>query len=303
MRIRAHAAHRAKELASLMSQPVLRTALLVLICLSLLAPTLGASKERPPYRDQVAVLMYHHVHDTDLSSSTVTPELFRSQLVYLRERGYRFISLSDFERFMEGGEVPPGSVLVTFDDGYRSYREFAYPILKELGIPSVNFIITETLDHPLESNIPYLSREDLAALTGDPEFVRAECHTHAAHRKSGEGRPLLTDPEASDGQRETEEDYRRRVVQDMNRCVDNLRPYQPEPAKFLAYPFGAYNSEASRLVQEGGMRYAFTIVPEMATRRSDALRIPRINAGSPFITPVQLERTIRRRVVAVEPAT
>jgi peptidoglycan/xylan/chitin deacetylase (PgdA/CDA1 family) len=41
---------------------------------------------------------------------------------------------------------PP--VLVTFDDGYISYRERAYPLLKELGIPALLFVSTAYIDEP-----------------------------------------------------------------------------------------------------------------------------------------------------------
>lgn len=46
------------------------------------------------YSDQVTVLMYHHVHDTDQSSNTVSSKLFRDQLSFLQSKGYHFISLS-----------------------------------------------------------------------------------------------------------------------------------------------------------------------------------------------------------------
>ncbi len=43
---------------------------------------------------------------------------------------------------MEGATVPSNAVLVTFDDGYQSFYTAAYPILKSLRIPAVNFVIT-----------------------------------------------------------------------------------------------------------------------------------------------------------------
>ena len=39
-------------------------------------------------------------------------------------------------------------MLVTFDDGYRDYREAAYPILSALGIPALVFVTTAYIDEP-----------------------------------------------------------------------------------------------------------------------------------------------------------
>jgi peptidoglycan/xylan/chitin deacetylase (PgdA/CDA1 family) len=40
------------------------------------------------------------------------------------------------------------AVLVTFDDGYRSYFDLAYPVLKQYGIPAVVFLVTGLVDEP-----------------------------------------------------------------------------------------------------------------------------------------------------------
>jgi peptidoglycan/xylan/chitin deacetylase (PgdA/CDA1 family) len=44
---------------------------------------------------------------------------------------------------LEGTELPPNPVLITFDDGYRSCREIALPILEGFGVPAAFFIATE----------------------------------------------------------------------------------------------------------------------------------------------------------------
>jgi peptidoglycan/xylan/chitin deacetylase (PgdA/CDA1 family) len=51
------------------------------------------------------------------------------------------------EAATEGRSARP-AVLVTFDDGYLSYRERAYPVLKDLGIPAVVFLATAYIDEP-----------------------------------------------------------------------------------------------------------------------------------------------------------
>ncbi|WP_312029577.1 polysaccharide deacetylase family protein [Paenibacillus sedimenti] len=275
------------------------TVLLSLIGISLLLTPLQAERSRQIYyQDQVAVLMYHHVHDKDTSSGTITPVLFEEQMQSLLSKGYHFISLNEFKQFMEGATVPVNAVLVTFDDGYQSFYTSAYPILKSLRIPAVNFVITNELTNPLGSYIPSMSREQVSEMTHATNFIDIGCHTDSLHHKLPSGKAALVGRLDQNGQQETDEAYKQRVFKDTNACVGKLKGLTEAPLDTMAYPFGITSPEATALVRQAGIRYAFTISPEMATRSADRLLIPRINAGSPGITPELLHRSIQRRVTA-----
>lgn len=278
---------------------LLRTMLLSIIALTVLMSSLSAFKPKELYRDQVAVLMYHHIHDQDQSSSTITTKLFRDQLAFLQSRGFHFISLNDFKQFLNGAPVPENAVLVTFDDGYESFYTNAYPVLKEMKVPAVNFLITDTLDHPGESNLPFLSREEIRTMEKEGEgLIAFGSHTDALHAKV-DGKALLTGKLIKDGKEETDQEYSRRILDDTRASIRKIDELVPEHTDTMAYPFGIYNEKAVQLVREAGIKYAFTILPRMATRKADPLRIPRINAGSPYISPEVLYNAITRRVTAV----
>jgi poly-beta-1,6-N-acetyl-D-glucosamine N-deacetylase len=283
-----------------MSVTIVRNTLIFMAMMMLFPIALGAAVDRSLYENQVAVIMYHHVHETDQSSSTITPELFENQLVYLQDKGYHFISLTEFERFLQGGRVPNNSVLVTFDDGYRSFYTHAYPILRKMNIPSVNFIIAETLAGAHDYMPPYMTRSELVELTKDKDLFRAECHTYGLHHKTAEGKPYLTHPMMVNGVLEADDDYRSRIVNDTQACIRELDSVNSEPVRFLAYPYGAFTKQASELIAEGGIKYAFTIYPGLAAERVNRMEIPRINAGSPHIQPADLHKSIIRRIKAVK---
>jgi peptidoglycan/xylan/chitin deacetylase (PgdA/CDA1 family) len=276
------------------------TLLLAIIGTSLIfSPLQAKHSNQVYYKDQVAVLMYHHIHDQDQSSSTITTELFQKQLQELRAKSYHFISLSEFKQFMDGAAVPDNAILVTFDDGYQSFYTHAYPILANMQIPAVNFIITETLANPLASYIPYVSNEQITAMTHSPNHMDTQCHTDSLHTKLPSGKAALIGRLDLNGTQETDEQYKHRILQDTTSCRDKLSKLGDKPVDSYAYPYGIWNKQASELIHEAGIRYAFTISPQMATRSADRLQIPRINAGSPNITPELLHRTIQRRVVAL----
>lgn len=254
------------------------------------------------YRNQVAVLMYHHVHDQDESSSTVTTGLFRGQLTYLQQKGYHFISLADFRRFMHGGSVPDNAVLVTFDDGYKSFYDNAYPILKQLGIPAVNFIVTSDLADPLAPLIPTLSKEEIGEmLRQSPGMYDFQCHTDNLHRMIG-NKAALTSVTDDQGNPISGDAYNAKIAADSAACHQKLTELhgKPEAADAYAYPFGVFTKPAVQLVRQAGFQYGFTIVGEMATRASDPMQIPRINAGNPQIQPANLHQIIMRRIETVK---
>ena len=61
---------------------------------------------------------------------------------------YEPLSLEDLLRAVrEGQEVPPNSLLLTFDDGYREVHDVAAPILRRKGVPAVFFICPAFLDN------------------------------------------------------------------------------------------------------------------------------------------------------------
>jgi peptidoglycan/xylan/chitin deacetylase (PgdA/CDA1 family) len=96
----------------------------------------------------LTVAVYHRVADParidDLDPDLVdaTPEDFDAQMAYLRQH-YRPVGIDEVLRaHRQHRSLPPDSVLVTFDDGYRDNHQIALPILRRHGIPALFFITT-----------------------------------------------------------------------------------------------------------------------------------------------------------------
>ena len=89
------------------------------------------------------ILGYHRVGSGahDEYEVCVTPEHFEAQMDVLR-RYARPIHLSRLVQCLKDGSVPPGSVAVTFDDGYADNLFAAKPILEKFDIPATVFVCT-----------------------------------------------------------------------------------------------------------------------------------------------------------------
>ena len=105
-------------------------------------------------RSDVRILAYHRVltlsdpdaFDFDLELVSASAQQFRDQMLLLRRR-YRPTTLGALVTALDAGEqIPPDSVVVTFDDGYDDNYRVAFPILRELGVPATFFVCTGHVD-------------------------------------------------------------------------------------------------------------------------------------------------------------
>jgi peptidoglycan/xylan/chitin deacetylase (PgdA/CDA1 family) len=101
----------------------------------------------------VRILVYHRVgdgpdqdHCLDPGLISTTPEMFARQMAFLKS-AYHCLSIDELlEALRTGRGVPPRSVMVTFDDGYRDFLELAWPVLHWLQIPSLLFVATDHME-------------------------------------------------------------------------------------------------------------------------------------------------------------
>jgi len=112
-------------------------------------PPLGARAD-PPRR--AAILCYHRVAALrpDVHGLCTPPERFAEQMELLAER-YRPLPLAELGAQLAAGEVEPGAVAVTFDDGYLDNLDVASPLAAELGVPFTVFVSGAPAERPREA--------------------------------------------------------------------------------------------------------------------------------------------------------
>src|SRR5690242_3153088 len=86
--------------------------------------------------------MYHSVepHETDPYQVTVHPRRFDEQLRWLHRRGLRGVSMAELLASPE-----PGTVGLTFDDGYTDFLTNVLPTLARYGFTATVFVIAGAL--------------------------------------------------------------------------------------------------------------------------------------------------------------
>jgi peptidoglycan/xylan/chitin deacetylase (PgdA/CDA1 family) len=98
--------------------------------------------------------MYHYIsvppdaNDPYRKELSVSPDIFRQHMQWLKDNGYHTITLEQLVFFLNIGwpPLPDHPVILTFDDGYTDNYANAYPIIKEMGFTATFFILTDVTD-------------------------------------------------------------------------------------------------------------------------------------------------------------
>ena len=95
----------------------------------------------------VPILCYHQFTTGRSTDLMIMPrESFIAQMEYLKNNNYNVITLADLEGFLKASRpIPPRSVVITVDDGFRSAYDIAFPILKSYGFRATFFLYTDFL--------------------------------------------------------------------------------------------------------------------------------------------------------------
>lgn len=257
-----------------------------------------ASCPRVFYRDAVVVLMYHNVSETYKGRGTISPAQFAAHVRVLRENGFNVISANQLAGFLAGrAGVPPNAVVLTFDDGYEGVYRHVFPVLRRYRLPATVFVVGA-----LVGRDGFLTWPELRELVASGLFTVGG-HTYDAHRRVPTG-PATFAPasvarlyDLRTGRRETEGEYRARMLRDGLVSQETFRRELGQVSPFFAYPYGAYTPELDVVLKAAGFRYFFTTLHGANVRGTD--RIYRVNAGKPSVPPEGLIYLVRRAAFTV----
>jgi peptidoglycan/xylan/chitin deacetylase (PgdA/CDA1 family) len=190
----------------------------------------------------VPVLSYHQFSATESNKMTVTKSAFLEQMRFLKENGYRVITLDQLFDFLDfKATIPRKSVVITIDDGWRSAYEIAYPILKAQGFPATLFVYTDLI-HGGEKALSWDLVKELA-----DNGIDIQCHT-----KSHFDLTLID-------KKDSFKDYFNRVEEELSVCTGVVQKRVNRPVRYMAYPFGTTNHLIVALLKKHGFRGAMTV--------------------------------------------
>lgn len=227
---------------------------------------------------ELVALSYHNVQLEldDPEGMAVTQDRLIGQFSWLREHGYQPVSIDDLLAARDGGKpLPEKPVLLTFDDGYRSFHSIVFPLLKAFNYPAVLALVGSWLDAPAGTSVYYgdqpvprekfLTWEQLRELAASG-LVEIASHSYALHQgvlanPLGNLQPAMTTRvfDAASGSYETAAAYRQRLRSDFAANLDLLKRQLGKAPRVMVWPYGEYNGIALELAAEAGMSISLTL--------------------------------------------
>src|SRR3989454_2197074 len=271
------------------------------------APVATPPKITKPVVDQTAqtiIFCYHLLVDKVRYPGTeITPAAFEAQMKELKDRGITVIPMQDLLAWKRGEKnIPPRCAVITFDDGYKSQYEVAWPVMKKYGYPFTMFIYTEGVRGGSLGGGGAITWEQLADMRDNGVDIEAHSATHQDLR---EGHTITL---ASPGGKKTRTkltgpQYEQWVQNEVVGSKELLEQRLGIKVNCFAVPFGNYNEHVKELARNAGYEAMFTVYGQPITFTSplDSLGRYAIEANKPkvFVDAVKMIGTSSGGAAAV----
>mgnify|MGYP005845133145 CR=1 FL=1 len=188
--------------------------------------------------DSAVILQYHFVAEDTPVVTSVTPERFRKHLEHLEEHDFRILPLPELiERLRAGEELRPRAAAITFDDGYISVYENAFPMLRERGWPFTVFVNSAAHDAPGRS---FASWDQLREMQEHDATIgnHSVSHTYLAR--------------ASALEEDSGAEFRARMKREIAAAEARIEEKLGVSHRLFAYPYGEYNDRIRAWIAEHG---------------------------------------------------
>ncbi|MFU8862117.1 MAG: polysaccharide deacetylase family protein [Cyclonatronaceae bacterium] len=195
---------------------------------------------------KIKVLMYHRVLTEKPEKESrwhyVTVAEFRKQMSMIDRLGYTPITFTDYQFYLEGKlTLPPNPIIITFDDGYLDTLENAIPVLLELDMRAVIFVMG---NRKLESaRWDEVNDFDICPLMSDEQIrtvqkMGFEIGAHSLNHCS------LTDLSEKS------------IELEVTRSKEAIEEVLQGSIQTFSYPYGSVDERVKKVVSDSGFLFA-----------------------------------------------
>jgi len=178
----------------------------------------------------IITIMYHRFEENKYPSTNIRINDFKEHIELIKKNGIKFVNPSNFKNELNNNKKER-KVLITIDDGYRSFYDNAWPILKKDKIPFILFVSTREVGKK-----GYMSWENIREIE-KYDFVEIGNHSHT--------HDYLIDFVDQE------------IENDLKTSINIFKNEIGKNSSFFSYPFGEYSTKLKNIVIELGFKYAF----------------------------------------------
>ncbi len=192
----------------------------------------------------VPILTYHRFvpKKRRCDKLAVTADAFAKQLAYLRDNNYTTIDFPQLADFIEGkAAIPPKSVILTIDDGYRSTYDVAYPILRKYRQKATVFVYTDFVG--AGAGLTWKQMKEMVASGLIDIQPHSVTHSDLTIRL----------------EEESDKAYQARISEELRYPARQIKSRLGLPIHTFSYPYGAENDTVLTAAKAAGYRLATTV--------------------------------------------
>jgi peptidoglycan/xylan/chitin deacetylase (PgdA/CDA1 family) len=192
--------------------------------------------------------MYHRFEENKYPSTNIRIEDFKKQLEMIKKENIIFINPKDFKKNLISNK-DKRKVLLTIDDGFLSFYDNAWPILKEKKIPFILFVNTREV-----GSFNYMNWDQIKELYKE-DFVEIGNHSHSHEYLIDENEVVIKN--------------------DIIKSIEIFKKNIGENSDFFSYPFGEYSLEFKEIIKSLGFKFAFGQHSGVIDETKDLFELPR----------------------------
>jgi len=243
---------------------------------------------------RLTVVGWHRIGDAD-DGLTTRPEDFKHHLDVLEAWGAQPLRLDEAARLLDAGELPDRAVVLTFDDGYASVLETAWPELQRRGMPATLYAVSGYLHgdrtFPWDAHLPADSPLRRLVTADELRDAADSGLDIGSHTVSHRWLPSLS-PSC--------------VAEEVGASRRSLEDLLQRPVTSFAYPMGGWTPAIRDQVEAAGYDLAITVdrgrnpgdQDRHALRRAFAFDRPddvlrQLEGGFTWVRPLERRRSRR----------
>ena len=199
--------------------------------------------------------MYHRFNENKYPSTNIRMEIFNEHMKLIKDQGYDFY---DPKTFLDKFKKPKNKkkILITIDDGFKSFYEEAWPYLKKNKIPFILFVSTE----PVGKN-GYMTWEEIKEIdNSEIGYIGHHSHTHE----------YLIDMKNSE------------FIDDIETATKIFKKKLGYVPKIFSYPFGEYSLYMKNYISKN-FEIAFGQHSGIIDINKDKFELPRFPINEKYV--------------------
>jgi biofilm PGA synthesis lipoprotein PgaB len=186
--------------------------------------------------NHAVILLYHHVGNDTPDSTSVSTQQFTQHIRYLKQNSMHVTSLTALLKSLKAGEeLPKNTVVITFDDAYKSLQQHALPLLKKEGLPFALFVNPGAIDKKYGGYMNWQDLREIMAYGGEI-LNHGTSHTHMVRRLASESK----------------QQWQTRIIHEIEYAQNRIEQEVGTSERIFSYPYGEFNFALQDIITKLG---------------------------------------------------